>query len=58
MSHGVARCIDAFMPLLVEQPTVAGSNRLDPACWDAEVRAEAIRQGVDATEMLHAVACR
>lgn len=50
--------LDAFMPLLVEQPTVAGSNRLDAASWDAEVRAEAMRQGVDATEMLHAAACR
>lgn len=50
--------LDAFMPQLVEQPTVAGSVRIDPARWEAEVRAEGLRQGVDVTEMLHAEACR
>lgn len=50
--------LDAFMPQFVEQPTVAGSARFDPARWEAEVRAEAMRQGVDVTEMLYAEACR
>lgn len=50
--------LDAFMPQFVEQPTVAGSARFDSARWDAEVRTEAMRQGVDVTEMLYAEACR
>lgn len=50
--------LDAFMPHQIPQPTVAGSVRFDPVRWDAEVRSEATRQGVDVTEMLDVQASR
>jgi hypothetical protein len=44
--------LDAFTPLLVEQRTMAESTRFDSVRWEAEVREEAMRQGVDASEMV------
>lgn len=47
--------LDAFTPLLAEQPSIAASNLVSPTLWQTEVLAEAARQGVDVTEMMASV---